>query len=461
MNQLNDLTSSQATEHTTTSNLPSVIAPDNTQLIDIVNSLIAGNYLIENNDTSPLGIALKTLAERLTASSIQELDRVVLLSMCANETSMGSARLLYNLQRVSANSQAVASAAEELQASVQTIRTYSNEVNADNKNALNLVESVAAQLRQSVAAFLNITESVKTNSSAVTSLAGFASTVQGLSDEIKGIAFQTNILALNASVEAARAGDQGRGFAVIAQEMRTLANRSSDATQRISDLAKSFDSQMNRVASSLNETIAVVQTGQAAIAQVDENTQSMYQGLQRTVASIVQISESIDEQNTASTVVARNIARIASQTEHSVHSTDEIVDSIEQIQGYINEQINRLAELTLPNKIIKLAQSDHVIWKKRLVNMICGKQGLQEKELADHHSCRLGKWYDQVTDTSLLQRPEFKQLLRPHQLVHHHGKLAVAAYNKGDIKAALLEISEVEAASVDVLSLLKSMEESK
>jgi methyl-accepting chemotaxis protein len=461
MNQLNDLTSSQTTENSTTSNLPSVIAPDNTQLIDIVNSLIAGNYLIENNDTSPLGLALKALAERLTASSIQELDRVVLLSMCANETSMGSARLLYNLQRVSANSQAVASAAEELQASVQTIRTYSNEVNADNKNALNLVESVAAQLRQSVAAFLNITESVKTNSSAVTSLAGFASTVQGLSDEIKGIAFQTNILALNASVEAARAGDQGRGFAVIAQEMRTLANRSSDATQRISDLAKSFDSQMNRVASSLNETIAVVQTGQAAIAQVDENTQAMYQGLQRTVASIVQISESIDEQNTASTVVARNIARIASQTEHSVHSTDEIVDSIEQIQGYINEQINRLAELSLPNKIIKLAQSDHVIWKKRLVNMICGKQGLQEKELADHHSCRLGKWYDQVTDASLLQRPEFKQLLRPHQLVHHHGKLAVAAYNKGDIKAALLEIAEVETASVDVLNLLKSMEESK
>ncbi len=460
MNQLNDLTSSQTNEHATPSNLPSVIAPDNTQLIDIVNSLIAGNYLIENNDTSPLGLALKALAERLTASSIQELDRVVLLSMCANETSMGSARLLYNLQRVSANSQAVASAAEELQASVQTIRTYSNEVNADNKNALNLVESVAAQLRQSVAAFLNITESVKTNSSAVTSLAGFASTVQGLSDEIKGIAFQTNILALNASVEAARAGDQGRGFAVIAQEMRTLANRSSDATQRISDLAKSFDSQMNRVASSLTETIAVVQTGQAAIAQVDENTQAMYQGLQRTVASIVQISESIDEQNTASTVVARNIARIASQTEHSVHSTDEIVDSIEQIQGYINEQINRLAELSLPNKIIKLAQSDHVIWKKRLVNMICGKQGLQEKELADHHSCRLGKWYDQVTDASLLQRPEFKQLLRPHQLVHHHGKLAVAAYNKGDIKAALLEIAEVEAASVDVLNLLKSMEES-
>lgn len=460
MNQLNDLASSQTTENSTTSNLPSVIAPDNTQLIDVVKSLIAGNYLIENNDTSPLGLALKALAERLTASSIQELDRVVLLSMCANETSMGSARLLYNLQRVSANSQAVASAAEELQASVQTIRTYSNEVNADNKNALNLVESVAAQLRQSVAAFLNITESVKTNSSAVTSLAGFASTVQGLSDEIKGIAFQTNILALNASVEAARAGDQGRGFAVIAQEMRTLANRSSDATQRISDLAKSFDSQMNRVASSLNETIAVVQTGQAAIAQVDENTQAMYQGLQRTVASIVQISESIDEQNTASTVVARNIARIASQTEHSVHSTDEIVDSIEQIQGYINEQINRLAELSLPNKIIKLAQSDHVIWKKRLVNMICGKQGLQEKELADHHSCRLGKWYDQVTDASLLQRPEFKQLLRPHQLVHHHGKLAVAAYNKGDIKAALLEIAEVEAASVDVLNLLKSMEES-
>ncbi len=426
--------------------------------IEIVHSLIKGDYLVQIHDVTPLGIALKQLAERLSKSAGQQLDNVVLLSICANETSMSSARLLYNLQHVSANSQEVASAAEELQSSVQNIRSYSNEVNTDNQNALTLTESVAEQLRQSVAAFSNIQESVETNSSAITSLASFAATVQGLSDEIKGIAFQTNILALNASVEAARAGEHGRGFAVIAQEMRTLANRSSEATQRISDLAKSFDKQMNRVASSLNETIIVVKNGEEAIAKVNMNTQTMYQGLQRTVASILQISASIEEQNTASAAVAGNIARIAAQTEHGVESTDEIVDSIDQLQNYINEQINQIAEFSLPNKIIKLAQSDHVIWKKRLVNMICGKQGLQEKELADHHSCRLGKWYDQVTDTQLLQRPEFKQLLRPHQLVHHHGKLAVAAYNSGDVKSALAEIAAVEAASEDVLALLKKME---
>ena len=139
MNHLIDQTVKENTVSQDNSNLPSTIDPENSQLIEIVNSLISGNYLIENTDKSPLGLALKALAERLTASSSQELDRVVLLSMCANETSMGSARLLYNLQRVSANSQAVASAAEELQASVQTIRTYSNEVNAYNKNALHLV----------------------------------------------------------------------------------------------------------------------------------------------------------------------------------------------------------------------------------------------------------------------------------------------------------------------------------
>ena len=428
------------------------------ELVQIVNSLIDGNYIVEIDDTTALGIALKTLAARLNATSGQELDRVVQLSICANETSMGAARLLYNLQRVSSGAQAVASAAEELQASVETIRTYGNDVNVDSKQALRLVDSIAAQLTESVTAFLNITESVKSNRSAITSLTSFSANVQGLSDEIKSIAFQTNILALNASVEAARAGEQGRGFAVIAQEMRTLANRSSDATQSISDLAKSFESQMTQVAASLSDTVLVVKNGQAAIAEVDTNMQSMHLGLQRTVSSIMQISESMDEQNIAASVVAKNIAKIAAQTEHSVHSTDAIVDSIDQIQSFINLQINQLAELTLPNKIIKLAQSDHVVWKKRLVNMICGKQGLKEKELTDHHSCRLGKWYDQVTDPQMLQRSEFKQLLRPHQLVHHHGKLAVAAYNNGDIKTALLEISEVEAASVDVLKLLKSME---
>jgi methyl-accepting chemotaxis protein len=124
----------------------------------------------------------------------------------------------------------------------------------------------------------------------------------------------------------------------------------------------------------------------------------------------------------------------------------------------VTGQLAILADCNIPNKIIKLAQSDHVIWKKRLANMIIGKEGLKPGELADHHNCRLGKWYYSVTDTTLKARPDFSRLENPHALVHRHGIEAVKLYNAGDVEGALREIAAVEAASIDVLKFLRNLE---
>lgn len=90
--------------------------------------------------------------------------------------------------------------------------------------------------------------------------------------------------------------------------------------------------------------------------------------------------------------------------------------------------------------------------------MVVGKEGLRSDELADHHSCRLGKWYDQVTDERYTRNRTFRDLIHPHQEVHQHGKRAVDLFNRGDIAGALAEIAEVERASVDVLQGLSDLE---
>jgi methyl-accepting chemotaxis protein len=90
--------------------------------------------------------------------------------------------------------------------------------------------------------------------------------------------------------------------------------------------------------------------------------------------------------------------------------------------------------------------------------MIAGREGLNAEELADHNSCRLGKWYNLVNDPTYLNHPKFKALLKPHELVHKHGIEAVQLYNSNNLDGALKEIDKVEAASSDVLRLLVELE---
>ena len=91
--------------------------------------------------------------------------------------------------------------------------------------------------------------------------------------------------------------------------------------------------------------------------------------------------------------------------------------------------------------------------------MIAGREGVNPDELSDHHSCRLGKWYDGVDNSAYLNNPVFKELLAPHEQVHKHGIQAVRLYNENKVHEAINEIQKVEEASKDVLRLLSELDQ--
>lgn len=91
--------------------------------------------------------------------------------------------------------------------------------------------------------------------------------------------------------------------------------------------------------------------------------------------------------------------------------------------------------------------------------MFAGKESLDPKELVDCHSCRLGKWYDNVTDPRYTNHPAFQALAAPHKEVHEKGVLAAQNYRGGDVKGAFAAYAEVEVASQTVMELLRQLEE--
>jgi methyl-accepting chemotaxis protein len=124
----------------------------------------------------------------------------------------------------------------------------------------------------------------------------------------------------------------------------------------------------------------------------------------------------------------------------------------------IGAELSRFAKMNIPGKVVKLAKSDHVMWKKRLANMMVGREGLRADELSNHTNCRLGKWYSAVQESKYRDHRAFKALAEPHRLVHAHGIEAVKHYNGGRLDAAMAELDKVEKASVDVLRCLAELD---
>ncbi len=129
-----------------------------------------------------------------------------------------------------------------------------------------------------------------------------------------------------------------------------------------------------------------------------------------------------------------------------------LADTMSKADSAVGKMLNHLASLSLPDKIIRLAKADHVIWKKRLVDMSVGRVTLQADELSDHRNCRLGKWYYSDEARKFRDNAVFRHLEQPHAEGHRHGKEAARLFELGQLTDALNEIAKVETASIEVLA---------
>jgi len=428
-------------------------------IIDCLQAAINGDYTVSAPGDDTLSQLVNTLVGRLRDSSLDDLDRSVKLSIGTNEAAISSAQLLSGLKLVDDKAQSIAAAAEQMGASIQHVHQYGADIARETRETREVTALGADAVHESMKKMDDISSSVNDTVAKVESLVSFSKRIVTISEHIKSIAFQTNLLSLNASVEAARAGDAGKGFAVVANEVRNLASSTSAATKQIEELVVQLQEEMDSIAQSMERSASAVAKGQESIHAAGVQMDSISQKIEAVDANAGRISGALEEQGQAASMVANGITDIAANTARCVADIERIVDAMDAFERSVSEQLAKLAEIEVPGKVLRLAQSDHVIWKKRLANMVVGREGLDPSELANHNTCRLGKWYNQVTDPACKNNPAFRALEHPHRLVHDHGIRAVRLFNEGNTEAALAEIQQVEAASKEVLNILRYLAE--
>ncbi|MCP5267968.1 MAG: methyl-accepting chemotaxis protein [Zoogloeaceae bacterium] len=239
---------------------------------------------------------------------------------------------------------AMAAAIEELTVSSSHISDLSRETEKDSRDAMALSAEGSQRVDQATEAIRKIATTVSDASARIHALEERANQVSSIANVIKEIAGQTNLLALNAAIEAARAGEQGRGFAVVADEVRKLAERTSSATLEIEEMIQGIQGDTSGAVSAMNAALPEVEHGVQLAGHASESLNTIETGSERTLTRIGQVAAATQEQSVASTSIAQRVEEIAQMVEETtatIRGTAQTAQQLEQIAQGLKQQIGR------------------------------------------------------------------------------------------------------------------------
>ena len=222
----------------------------------------------------------------------------------------------------------MAAAIEEVSVSIDQVSDNARDVKEISENSRALAEQGKQIVQQVVNEMTGIAQTVSNTAEAIRSLGGKSEHIQNIVTTIQEIANQTNLLALNAAIEAARAGEHGRGFAVVADEVRNLAEKTAHATRDIAMMADDIRDSSTVAVNEVNATVEKVKLGSALTTKAGSNIIEINEGAVRVLVGVENISSSIKEQSIGSRDIAVNVEKVAQMTEQNNASVNDVAVTV-------------------------------------------------------------------------------------------------------------------------------------
>ncbi len=306
-----------------------------------------GNYKRLQSYTNNLGESLHRIIQEVR-------DAVSATASASSEISSSTEEMAAGSEEQSQQTSEVAGAIEEMTKTILENTQNASQANEASKNAGNIAKEGGKIVSATIDGMTRIAEVVKRSAQTVQQLGKSSEEIGNIIQVIDDIADQTNLLALNAAIEAARAGEQGRGFAVVADEVRKLAERTTKATKEIASMIRQIQNDTQGAVSSMKEGTQEVEAGKSLADQAGDSLRQIIEGADNVVSIITQVAAASEEQSSASEQISKNIEAISSVTEQSTAG----VQQIAKAAGDLNRLTNNLENLVGKFKIKDNSLSD-------------------------------------------------------------------------------------------------------
>jgi len=302
-------------------------AGDPIYLGEIIRHIAVGNLAISIDTHKESRDSMLHIVKQLQAR-LRTLIRIVAdeanqVAVQSQQMVAASAQVDSSVRVQSESAATVASTTEELTTSIHQVAENAQEALTISNDSSAACEKGVQVIQNAVQSMGQIAETVREASQTVMSLGAQSDHISSVVHVIQDIADQTNLLALNAAIEAARAGEQGRGFAVVADEVRKLAERTSSATHEIETMIGSIQNGLQNAVANMESGVKQVDSGVSLASEAGKSINRIRDGALRVSQVVAEISDALAEQRIASESIAQQIEKIAQGTEENSASAQQ------------------------------------------------------------------------------------------------------------------------------------------